>query len=242
MNRAVHLIDIDIAAESDEKVSECHMLRFRSPQDIFALRLRWNFATLFLLPHQSPMMRSETAMQGYEAMALPLRFFFLFQRFAKSLLLFFCLLVSLTPAWASNEIAFTFDNADIQTVIKKVGEFTGTTFLFDPTKVHGKITILSPQKISPEGALQLLESALALHGYTFLRKEEGIWVMPQSQVTQAAKVIEVVPLQYAKAEEVADTLAWIAPPGVRIVPYLPTNSLIISGDAEAVKQLIDTLK
>jgi type II secretory pathway component GspD/PulD (secretin) len=55
-------------------------------------------------------------------------------------------------------------------------------------------------------------------------------------------VIEVVPLQYAKAEEVADTLAWITPPGVRIVPYLPTNSLIISGDAEAVKQLIDTLK
>ena len=66
--------------------------------------------------------------------------------------------------------------------------------------------------------------------------------MPQSQVTQAATVIEVVPLQYAKAEEVADTLAWIAPPGVRIAPYLPTNSLIISGDSEAVKQLIDTLK
>ena len=147
MNRAVHLIDIDIAAESDEKVSECHMLRFRSPQDIFALRLRWNFATLFLLPHQSPMMRAEMVTQGYEAMALSLRFFFLFQRFAKSLLLFFCLLVSLTPAWASNEIAFTFDNADIQTVIKEVGEFTGTTFLFDPTKVHGKITILSPQKV-----------------------------------------------------------------------------------------------
>ena len=187
------------------------------------------------------MMRAETATRGYEAMTLLLHFFFLFQRFAKSRLLFFCLVLSLTPAWAANEIAFTFDNADIQTVIKKVGEFTGTTFLFDPSKVHGKITILSSQKVSAEGALQLLESALALHGYTLLRKEEGIWVMPQSQVTEAARVIEVVPLQYAKAEEVADTLAWIAPPGVRIVPYVPTNSLIISGGAETVKQLIDTL-
>jgi general secretion pathway protein D len=188
------------------------------------------------------MMRAAMVTRGYEAMALPLRFFFLFQRFTKSLLLFLCLVFSLTPAWATNEIAFTFDNIDIQTVIKKVGEFTGTTFLFDPTKVHGKITILSSQKVSAEGALQLLESALALHGYTLLWKEEGIWVMPQSRVTQAAKVTEVVPLQYAKAEEVADTLAWIAPPGVRIAPYLPTNSLIISGDAEAVKQLIGTLK
>jgi hypothetical protein len=31
------------------------------------------------------------------------------------------------------------------------------------------------------------------------------------------------------AGEVAYTLWWIAPPGVRIVPYYPTNSLIISG-------------
>jgi len=82
------------------------------------------------------MMRAETATQRYEAMALSLHFFFLFQRFAKGLLLFLCLVLSLTLAWATNEIAFTFDNADIQTVIKKVSEFTGTTFLFDPTKVR----------------------------------------------------------------------------------------------------------
>ena len=40
----------------------------------------------------------------------------------------------------------------------------------------------------------------------------------------------VVKLQYATAEELAPVLAAIAPPGVKIVAYPPTNSLIIAGD------------
>src|SRR5205814_6143426 len=68
--------------------------------------------------------------------------FFYSPRVASPLLLAWWLVLALTPVWASNEVACTFDNADLQTVIKKVGEFTGTTFLFDPAQVQGKITIL----------------------------------------------------------------------------------------------------
>ncbi len=171
-----------------------------------------------------------------------LLFFFSSKRFLHSLILLSCLLIFSTPAWAVNEVSFTFKNADIQTVIEKLGKFTGTTFLFDPAEVQGKITILAPQKVSAAEALKLLESALALHGYTLVKKEEGVWVVPQHQAAHGATVVEVVPLQYAKVEEVADTLTWIAPPGVRIAPYSPTNSLIISGDPQAVAQVIAILK
>jgi general secretion pathway protein D len=159
-----------------------------------------------------------------------------------SVLLCLSLLLPLERAWATNTIAFTFENADIQTVIKKVGELTGITFLFDPEQVKGKITLLSPKKISAEEALPLLQSALALHGYTLLRKTEGTWIVPAEQAAQAATTIEVVPLNYARAEEVAYTLSWIAPPGIRIVPYAPTNSLIISGSPEVVDQLLGLLR
>jgi type II secretory pathway component GspD/PulD (secretin) len=54
--------------------------------------------------------------------------------------------------------------------------------------------------------------------------------------------IKVVPLTYARAGELAYTLSWVAPPRVRIVPYYPTNSLILSGPPEAVEQLIDIIK
>jgi len=155
--------------------------------------------------------------------------------------LLLCLLLS-GPSWAVNEIPFTFENVEIQTVLKKVGELTGTTFLFDPEQVKGKITLLSPKKISPEEALRLLQPALALHGYTLLKKEEGTWVVPADKAAQAETTIKVIPLKYARADEVAYTLSWIAPPGVRIAPYSPTNSLILSGNSRAVEALIRILK
>jgi type II secretory pathway component GspD/PulD (secretin) len=57
-----------------------------------------------------------------------------------------------------------------------------------------------------------------------------------------ATVIEVVPLTYARAGELAYTLSLIGLPRVRIVPYKPTNSLIISGPRTSVEQLIDIIK
>ena len=57
-----------------------------------------------------------------------------------------------------------------------------------------------------------------------------------------ATTIEVVPLDYAKAEEVAYTLSGIAPPGVRVIPYVPTNSLLIAGQPEAVGQFLSVLR
>jgi type II secretory pathway component GspD/PulD (secretin) len=136
----------------------------------------------------------------------------------------------------------TFENADIQQVIKRVGEFTGTTFLFDPEQVKGKITLLTAKEVSPDEALRLLQSALALRGYTMVVKEEGTWIVPVEQVALKETRIEVVPLHYAKAEEVAYALSWVAPYGVRVVPYLPTNSLILSGDPEAIEALLRILR
>ena len=57
-----------------------------------------------------------------------------------------------------------------------------------------------------------------------------------------AMIIKVMPLTYARAGELAYTLSWIAPARVRIVPYYPTNSLVISGPPAAVEQLIDIIK
>ena len=90
-------------------------------------------------------------------------------------------------------------------------------------------------------ALELLKSALALHGYSLLSRAEGMWIVPERVVNEAF-TIKVIPLTYAWAGEVAYALSWVAPPSVRIVPYYPTNSLIISGHPAAVERLIDLIK
>jgi len=160
----------------------------------------------------------------------------------RSSLLSLLLLLPPTSAGAGKEFIFAFQNADIPTVLKMASELTGTTFLYDPEQVKGKISILASQKVSAEGALELLRSALALRGYRMVPKDAGIWIVPTEQAAQEPFVIEVVPLQYARADEVAATLAGISPPGVRIIPYPPTNSVIIAGAPETVHGLVGVLK
>ena len=172
--------------------------------------------------------------------------FLAWRRYLGAVLLFLTvapLPLPLSGAAGAEEVPFTFEDADVHAVIKKASELTGLTFLFDPEEVKGKITILSSKKVSPEEALELLQSALALRGYIMLKEEGIVRIVPAEQAAYMAReTIEVVPLKYARAEELAYTLAWIAPYGVRIVPYYPTNSLIISGNPEAVEELISIIK
>jgi general secretion pathway protein D len=146
------------------------------------------------------------------------------------------------PASATPSGAISFENADIQTVVKQVAALTGITFLFDPEQVRGKITLLSPKGVSPTEALDLLKSALALRGYTLLRRAEATWIVPAARVPSEAFTVKVVSLDYARAGELAHTLSWVAPPWVRVVPHYPTNSLIISGHPVAVEMLVDIIK
>jgi general secretion pathway protein D len=133
------------------------------------------------------------------------------------------------------------ENVELQTLIKQVSALTGTTFLYDPAQVKGTITLVSPKPLAPAEALSVLESALALHGYTLLKRAVGTWIVPAAQAAPQAMRLEVIPLNYARAEEVAATLAGVAPPGIRIAPYAPTNSLLVSGDPEAVEELLGVL-
>jgi len=57
-----------------------------------------------------------------------------------------------------------------------------------------------------------------------------------------AMITEVIPLTHAHAGELAYTLSLVGLPRVRIVPYYPTNSLIITGPRTSVEQLINIIK
>jgi hypothetical protein len=146
------------------------------------------------------------------------------------------------PASASSSEPFTFENADIQTVVAQVARLTGIPFVFDPERVTGKITLLSPKSVSPTEALELLKSVLALHGYALVRRAEATWIVPADRAAAEGFTIKVVPLTYAHVGELAYTLSRIAPPSIRIAPHYPTNSLIISGHPAAVEELIGTVK
>ena len=55
-------------------------------------------------------------------------------------------------------------------------------------------------------------------------------------------VIEVIQLDHADAENLASALAPLFPKQVKIIPYSPTNSLVIKGRKSLVKKLVKIIK
>jgi hypothetical protein len=71
-----------------------------------------------------------------------------------------------------------------------------------------------------------------------------MWIVPAERLAPEAVTVKMVTLNYARADELAYTRLWVAPPWVRIIAHRPTNSLIISGppglpERVAVKSLLD---
>lgn len=154
------------------------------------------------------------------------------------------LLVATRPvgAFGATEARFTFENVDIKIVVAEVARRTGTTILFDPARVKGTITIVGPEDVTPAQALELLRSALALHGYAVVRRPDSLWIVPAQDISRPDFVVRVVRLTYADAGDVAVTLSWVAPPGVRIVPHYATNSVVIAGHSTDVEQMLDAIR
>ena len=98
------------------------------------------------------------------------------------------------PAWAANrptdsEITMNFQNVDIPVLAKFISEITGKNFLVDES-VRGKITIISPSKVTPDQAYQIFQSVLQLKGFTTETAGQIIKIIPSRNVRQSAPLTE----------------------------------------------------
>ena len=74
-------------------------------------------------------------------------------------------------------VSIDFNNVDINVFIKFMSELSGTNFVVDQ-RVKGKVTIISPSKISMTEAYKVFESVLEVHGYTTVKAGEVVKVIP----------------------------------------------------------------
>ena len=75
--------------------------------------------------------------------------------------------VQMPPRPLSDDALITMDfqDADLGVVIKFMGELTGKNFLVGD-QVRGKVTIISPKKITVREAYKIFESVLEMNGYS----------------------------------------------------------------------------
>jgi len=88
-----------------------------------------------------------------------------------------------------DEITMNFQNVDIPVLAKFISEITGKNFLIDES-VRGKISIISPTKVTPDQAYQIFQSVLQLKGFTTQQAGKVIKIIPSRNVRESAPLSE----------------------------------------------------
>ena len=158
------------------------------------------------------------------------------------------------PAFAQeNSAALSFVNADIESVIKAVGHYTGMTFIIDP-RVKGTLTLVSEKSLTKSQAFGLLTSALRLQGFAVVTTGEGYAkVVPeaeaklQSSPTQVGKratrvqgdqiATQIFHLSYESAANLTAVLRPLISPNNSIMANPGNNSLVITDYADNLRRL-----
>src|SRR5260370_10247107 len=85
----------------------------------------------------------------------------------------------------TNQITMNFQNVDIPVLAKFISEITGRNFIIDES-VRGKITIISPSKVTPEQAYSIFQSVLQVKGFTTVQSGKIIKIEPARNVRSIA--------------------------------------------------------
>src|SRR3981189_2907519 len=91
------------------------------------------------------------------------------------------------PAAAAEEekITVNFVNADIQSVIKAVGQQTGKNFILDP-RVTGTVNIVSDRPVSKDLLYQIFLAALRVQGYAAVEEGGFVKIVPEAEAKTSA--------------------------------------------------------
>jgi len=148
-------------------------------------------------------------------------------------------------------VSIDFNNVDITVFIKFISELTGKNFIID-NKVKGKVTIISPAKISAEEAYKVFESVLEVHGYSTVKAGKVIKIVtsPAARTKSVETLLEeertspddkvvtqLIPLKYADANEIKRLFAPLVSKSSVVLSYTQTNMLIITDVYSNIQRL-----
>jgi general secretion pathway protein D len=152
-------------------------------------------------------------------------------------------------------VSIDFNNVDVNVFIKFISELTGINFVVDQ-RVRGKVTIISPSKISVDEAYKVFESVLEVHGFASVKSGEVVKILPSAdartksietrirQESGAADdrvVTQLIPLKYANPEEIKRLFTPLVSKSSVILSY-PANNMLIMTDIESnIKRLVRIL-
>jgi len=153
-------------------------------------------------------------------------------------------------------VSIDFNNVDINLFIKFMSELTGTNFVVD-NNVKGRVTIISPARISLDEAYRVFESVLEVNGFTTVKAGDIVKIVPAPEARtkniqtllekektspEDRVVTQIIPLKYADPEEVKRLFTPLVSRNSVVLGYSPANTLIITDVQSNILRLIKILK
>lgn len=150
---------------------------------------------------------------------------------------------------ADDKVTLNFVNAEIDTVIKTIGQISGKNFLIDP-RVKGSINIVSASPIPVSATYDVLLSALRVHGFTAVESEGITRVIPESEgklqggaLARKGKVrgnemqTRVFPLKYESANLALPAIRPLVGQNSSIAVSPTFNALIVTDYGDNLRRL-----
>lgn len=148
-------------------------------------------------------------------------------------------------------ITMNFQNVDIPVLAKFISEITGKNFVIDES-VRGKVSIISPTKVTPEQAYSIFQSVLQVKGYTTVSAGAVIKIVPARQVRESAALTEsqrpglqgdeyvtrMVKLRNIDAGSLVSVIQPMISHDGLVAAFPEDNTLIITDDAYNVERLL----
>ncbi len=153
-------------------------------------------------------------------------------------------------------VTIDFNDVDINLFIKYISELTGKNFVVDRS-VKGKVTIISPTRISEQDAYRVFESVLEVHGFTTVPSGSIIKIVPavqarsksiatirqnQSVFSEDKVVTQIIPLAHSDPNELKKILAPLVSKTSVVIAHPQSGMLIITDVLSNIKRLMEIIR
>jgi general secretion pathway protein D len=144
-------------------------------------------------------------------------------------------------------------NADIAAIVRIFSRKTKRNYILDE-KVRGKVSIYLPGKVSAEESLRILDSVLALKGFSAVPIGENLWkIVPAKEARQStiptrtdgrvanpssSVATRLVSLKYVAAQDVQQIISQLVSADGLVNAYTGTNSLILIDAEDNIERLL----
>jgi len=151
-------------------------------------------------------------------------------------------------------LSMDFTDVDLPVLIKFISEQSKKNFIFDE-RVQGKITIISPRRITLEEAYDVFLSVLHVKGFATVEQGNTIKIIPMRDAKQESlptehgpgespdsKIItRLIPLQYVDVAEVVPLLTPMISKDGLLTSFPTSNTLIVIDSRANIDRLLKIL-